>query len=994
MLWGSRQAFRHVREHISYFCARRLAARSAARWPNVTAILGISAFYHDSAAALLVDGELAAAVQEERFTRKKYDARFPSSAIDYCLKAAQLTLPDIDYVAFYEKPLTKFDRLLETYLAFAPEGFSSFRKAMPLWLREKVHTGRRIRRELRGFHKSRIVYLSHHESHAASAFFPSPYDDAAILTMDGVGEWASSTFGSGHGNHLSLESQITFPHSLGLLYTAFTYYCGFQVNSGEYKLMGLAPYGRPVYRELILERLIDLKPDGSFWLDMRYFNYCQGLTMTNRRFNELFGGPPRQIDSPIEQRHMDIAASIQAVTEEAVLRIGRHVHERTGQSRLVMAGGVALNCVANGRLLREGPFTDIWIQPAAGDAGGAAGAAFFVWHQLLGKPRRASREDRQAASLLGPQYGTAEIRQCLDAAGACYHHFLEESALLERVADLLVEGKVVGWFHGRAEFGPRALGARSILGDPRSERMQSVMNLKIKFREGFRPFAPCVLKSHVHEWFQMRPGEESPYMLLIAPVASVRRRAVDSAEPEGIGARLRRTRSEIPAVTHVDYSARVQTVDERHGRFFRLLGTFHRKTGCPCLVNTSFNLSWEPIVLKPSEAYYTFMQSEMDALVLEDYLLMKREQPLGMHVGSVTAAQSEAETPWADPGSGEPLIAGATSLTNPVTGVSYAIEHGVARLFVPTSGALSERADVTDLVKQFYEKTPFPNYEDIDNTRALLEKARAGTFARLLNEQIPFGASVLEVGCGTGQLTNFLAIAHRSVLGIDVCWNSLALAERFKQEQGIERATFAQMNLFRPALKDGFFDVVLSNGVLHHTADCRAAFRRIGKLVKPGGYLVVGLYHWYGRMFLHYPRREIVRWMPSLGRLLDPHFGRVKSAQRHKAWYRDQYEHPHETCHTMDEVLEWMAEDGLEFVNSIPKPTGGAALGSGETLFEPRSPGTRWSRLMSQLAHIPSGYREGGFFIVIARRRTDALAAQAAPITQEITEQAYARRTA
>lgn len=957
----------------------------------MSAILGISALYHDSAAALLVDGELAAAVQEERFTRKKYDARFPSRSIAYCLETAGLRLEDIDYVAFYEKPLIKFDRLLETYLAFAPQGFPSFRKAMPLWLREKLHFGRRIGKELHGFHKSRIIYLSHHESHAASAFFPSPFEEAAILTMDGVGEWASTTFGTGRGNRISLGSQINFPHSLGLLYSAFTYYCGFQVNSGEYKLMGLAPYGRPVYRDLILERLIDLKPDGSFWLDMGYFNYCQGLTMTNRRFHELFGGPPRHPDTPIEQRHMDFAASVQAVTEEAVLRVGRHIHERTGQRRLVMAGGVALNCVANGKLLREGPFEQIWIQPAAGDAGAAVGAAFFVWHQLLDNPRSVSRQDRQAASLLGPQYGAAEIRQCLDAAGACYHHIIEESALLDRVTDLLANGKVVGWFQGRAEFGPRALGARSILGDPRSERMQSVMNLKIKFREGFRPFAPSVLKSHVHEWFQMRPGEESPYMLLIAPVAPGRLRTQEGPEPDGIGPRLRRVRSEIPAVTHVDNSARVQTVDERHGRFFRLLGAFHRKTGCPCLVNTSFNLSWEPIVLQPSEAYHAFMQSEMDALVLEDFLLLKAEQPLGMRLGSGSTDQTDAESPWADPVSGEPLVAGATSLINPITLVSYAIENGVARLFVPSAGELPQGADMTDLVKQFYEKTPFPNYEDIDNTRALLEKARAGTFARLLNEQIPFGASVLDVGCGTGQLTSFLAIAHRAVLGIDVCWNSLTLAERFKQEHGITRAAFAQMNLFRPALKDAFFDVVISNGVLHHTGDCRAAFQRIGKLVKPGGYLVVGLYHWYGRKLVHYPRRKITRWMPSLGPMLDPHFGRIKSRQKIDAWYRDQYEHPHETCHTIDEVMGWIAEDGLEFVNSVPKPTGGVALASGEALFEPRSQGSSWSRLVSQFAHVSSGYREGGFFIVIARRPSYAPAAQIhSRMTQEVTEAANA----
>ena len=949
-------------------------------------VLGISAFYHDSAAALLVDGELVAAVQEERFTRKKYDARFPTRSIAYCVEAAGMKLEDVDYVAFYEKPLTKFDRLLETYLAFAPEGFASFRRAMPLWLRDKLQQGRRIRRELAGFHKGRVVYLSHHESHAASAFFPSPFEEAAILTMDGVGEWATTAFGVGQGNRLTLESQITFPHSLGLLYSAFTYYCGFQVNSGEYKLMGLAPYGKPIFRDRILEHLIDLKPDGSFWLNMDYFNYCQGLTMTNNRFNALFGGVPRQPEAFIEPHYMDMAASVQSVTEEIVLRIGRHIHERTRQKQLVIAGGVALNCVANGKLLREGPFDNIWIQPAAGDAGGALGSAFFVWHQLLDMPRTPARPDRQAASLLGPRYGTDEIRQCLDGARARYHRITDEAALVDKVAGLLAQNKVVGWFQGHAEFGPRALGARSILGDPRSPVMQSVMNLKIKFREGFRPFAPAVLRSHVHEWFQMRRDEDSPYMLLIAPVASERSVTHKDAEPEGIGPRLRRIRSEIPAVTHVDNSARVQTVDERHGRFFALLNAFHKKTGCPCLINTSFNLSWEPIVMTPAEAYRAFMQSEMDLLVLEDFLLLKAEQALGMEFDG--GASAEAKSPWADPVSGVPLIASPDGLANPKTGAKYPIEDGVARLFVPTTGEVSPGADVTDIVKQFYEQTPFPNYDDIDSTRALLEKGRAGVFARLLNEQIPYDASVLEVGCGTGQLTSFLAIANRSVLGTDVCWNSLMLAEQFKREQGITRAIFAQMNLFRPAIKDGFFDVVISNGVLHHTGDCRAAFQRIARLVKPGGHLVVGLYHWHSRKLIHYPRREIVCWIPSAAPMLDPHFARIHSQSKHEAWYRDQYEHPHETCHTIDEVLGWIGEDGLEFVNSIPKPSGGAALSPDEMLFEARSPGTVWSRMLSQLAHVPSGYREGGFFIMIARRLPEHSATRAAPSDAEVA--AYA----
>jgi carbamoyltransferase len=959
----------------------------------VTAILGISAFYHDSAAALVVDGDVVAAVQEERFTRKKYDARFPAESIDFCLGKAGLTRTDLDYVAFYEKPMTKFDRLMETYLAFAPAGLTSFQKAMPLWLKDKLHMGRKIKEGLAGFHKSRVIFLNHHESHAASAFFPSPFEEAAILTMDGVGEWTTTSYGLGRDNRVRLSRQITFPHSLGLLYSAFTYYCGFQVNSGEYKLMGLAPYGKPTFKEVIERELIDLKPDGSFWLDMKYFNFCQGLTMTNRRFEKLFGGPPRKTDSLLEQRHMDLAASVQAVAEEVVLRIGRHLHTETKARNLVMAGGVALNCVANGRLLREGPFENLWIQPAAGDAGGALGAALFTWHQLLDKPRKPAGHDAQKASLLGPSYSRRQIQECLDEVRAKYHVFDDEQQLLARTAELLADGQVVGWFHGRAEFGPRALGARSILGDARSPRMQVNLNLKIKFRESFRPFAPCVLREHVDEWFGMRHGEDSPYMLVVAPVLQGHRLDDGTPEPEGIGPRLRRHRSEVPAVTHVDFSARVQTVDERHGRFYRLLKAFHDATGCPMLVNTSFNLSWEPIVLRPQEAYHTFMQSEMDALVLEDCLLLKKEQPLRMRVRDEAPTAGDSATPWADPFTREPLVVSEREARNPATGASYPIENGIARMFAPTGGALPDGVDVTELVKQFYEETPFPNYDDVDTARALLEKARGGLFARLLNDQIPYDATVLEVGCGTGQLTNFLAIAHRAVLGIDVCWNSLRLAQRFKEEQGLSRATFAQMNLFRPALRDGFFDVVISNGVLHHTGDCRAAFQRVGQLVRPGGLFVVGLYNTYSRRLIHRPR-VVLRSLGIGGRWLDPHFGRMGSEGKREAWYRDQYRHPHERCYTIDDVLGWMAEDGFDFVNSIPKATGGPALSAKEDLFGPHQAGTRWTRLRSQLAHVGSGYREGGFFVMIGRRQPAAEAASPASTNELGGRRAYAGRGA
>jgi carbamoyltransferase len=602
----------------------------------LTAILGISAYYHDSAAALVVDGSIVAAAQEERFSRKKHDASFPTHAVAYCLREAGLEPRQLDYVAFYEKPLTKFERLLETYLGFAPRGFRSFCMAMPVWLKDKLYMRRNLRRQLPAGTTAPLLFLDHHESHAASAFFPSPFEAAAILTLDGVGEWSTSTWGTGSGNRMRLAGHLQFPHSLGLLYSAFTYYCGFKVNSGEYKLMGLAPFGRPIYADVIRECLIDLKADGSFRLDMRYFNYCQGLTMTGRRFDALLGGPPRRPETPLDQRHMDLAASIQAVTEEVVLRMGRHVHRETRSPNLVLAGGVALNCVANGRLLREGSFERIWIQPAAGDAGGALGSALFVWHQLLDKPRTPQPRDAQQGSLLGPRFTGTEIRKLLNERGLPFEP-LEESALLDHVARMLDEGRVVGWFSGRMEFGPRALGTRSILGDPRSAHMQSLMNRKIKFRESFRPFAPAVLAEHAADWFELRPGEESPYMLLVAGVRDERRvlltddqRRVLASHPD-LCERINIPRSSVPAITHVDYSARIQTVDEeRSPRLHRLLQAFYSQTGCPMLVNTSFNVRGEPIVCTPADALRCFLATDMDVLVLEDCVLDKRAlaQPL------------------------------------------------------------------------------------------------------------------------------------------------------------------------------------------------------------------------------------------------------------------------------------------------------------------------------------------------------------------------------
>ena len=592
----------------------------------MTAILGISAFYHDSAAALVVDGRIVAAAQEERFSREKHDHRFPKKAIEYCLKEGGLKPADLDWVGFYEKPLLKFDRLLETYLAYAPVGFRSFLAAMPLWLREKLFLRRVIAEGLQGINRRRIVFAEHHESHAASAFFPSPFDEAAILTVDGVGEWATATIGMGRGNQIELTHQLRFPHSLGLLYSAFTYYTGFRVNSGEYKLMGLAPYGEPKYARLIYDNLMDLKDDGSFRLDMSYFNYCQGLTMTSKKFHRLFGAPPRRPETEITELYRDVAASIQAVTEEVMLRCARHIHHVTGASKLCLAGGVALNCVANGRILRESPFEDIWIQPAAGDAGGALGVALLTYYQLLNHPRKPHvAEDDQHGSFLGPRFDDDEIEQYLTSIGAAYTRYPSDDLLCDAVAELLAGQKVVGWFQGRMEFGPRALGARSILADARNAEMRAVMNQKIKFREPFRPLAPSILRSKADQFFELPHGHESPYMLLVAPISQAKRVARDS-EPSGL-AKLNVVRSEVPAVTHVDDSARVQTIDaRRHGRFCQLLERFDAKTGCPLVVNTSLNVRGEPIVCTPQEAYRCFMTTGLDALVLEHFVLLKTDQ--------------------------------------------------------------------------------------------------------------------------------------------------------------------------------------------------------------------------------------------------------------------------------------------------------------------------------------------------------------------------------
>ena len=587
-------------------------------------ILGISCFYHDSASCLVRDGEIIAAAQEERFTRKKHDFKFPLNALNWCLAEAGITVKDLDIVVFYEKPLIKFERILETSLAYAPSGIRQFISAMPLWLKQKLWVRDIIKSEL-GY-SGKILFTSHHESHAASAFYPSPFKEAAFLTMDGVGEWDTASFGVGSGNNLDIQYYLQFPHSLGLLYSAFTYYTGFKVNSGEYKLMGLAPYGKPIYADLILNELIDLKNDGSFKMKMKYFGYCNGLKMTNRKFDKLFGGPARKPEAAITEKDMDIAASIQQVTEQIMLNMARHVHKVTGKDKLCLAGGVALNCVGNGKILREGPFKDIWIQPSSGDAGGALGAALLAWYKYLGNSRASDEvNDLQKASFLGPSYSDDYIEEFLNENNIPYKK-LSHSLIAENISDLIIAGNVIGWFQGRLEFGPRALGARSIIADARDPEMQSRMNLKIKFRESFRPFAPTVLKEQVSNWFEL--DRESPYMLLVALVNTEKLTNLNSQEANLSGfEKLKVKRSLIPAVTHVDLSARVQTIKrEDQPLYYDIINAFFRKTGCPVIINTSFNVRGEPLVCSPQDAFRCFLRTGMDILVLGSFLLDKNEQ--------------------------------------------------------------------------------------------------------------------------------------------------------------------------------------------------------------------------------------------------------------------------------------------------------------------------------------------------------------------------------
>jgi carbamoyltransferase len=934
-------------------------------------ILGISAYYHDSAAALIRDGEVVAAAQEERFSRKKNDAGFPVQAARWCLDDSGIKAGDVDHVAFYDKPFLKFERLLETYLAFAPRGFISFRQAMPVWIGEKLFQRDLLRRELSEVdpalgESGKLLFAEHHFSHAASAFFPSPFEEAAVLTIDGVGEWATTTAGIGRGADLRITKEIHFPHSLGLLYAAFTYYTGFKVNSDEYKVMGLAPYGETKYVQTILDHLIDLKPDGSFRLDLDYFDYCTGLTMTNARFDALFGGPPRKSEERIAPRHMHLAASIQAVIEEAMLRLTRALAAETGLPNLCLAGGVALNCVANGKVLRDGRFRNVWIQPAAGDAGGALGAALAAYHLQKRRPRRINNQpDGMKGAYLGPSFGAGQIRAVLDKYDAVYRE-VDDDALLEEVIDALIAEKVVGWFQGRMEFGPRALGNRSILGDARSPKLQRELNLRIKYRESFRPFAPAILREEVSDYFEL--DRDSPYMLLIAPVRSERRIAMTPEQNalQGID-KLNVPRSDIPAVTHIDYSARIQTVHPAtNERFHRLLGAMRARTGTGVLVNTSFNVRDEPIVCSPEDAYRCFMATEMDILVLGNVILRKGEQlpPL-----PATSARGDALIPDRLIGCLKPAsdadeaierVDGAFRCTR--SGKVFPDRDGVPSLLVGAAGNGGDR--ITEKVKAFYEEHPFPNYDGVQDFGDLVNRGLKNPFAKGLLDAIGYNKLILECGCGTGQLSHFLSLNNNHVLGIDLSLSSLKLAVDHKLRNSVPRVGFVEMNIFELGVKDSMFDVVISTGVLHHTRDARRAFATIVRKAKPGGLVVVGLYNWFAR---------VPTWMRSkLIGFLGPDIdyvvrNRIRDRRKAEIWIKDQYYNPHETWHTIDEVLHWFRENDVTYLNCQPAIIG-ARGNDRDGMFATMNPGSKAARVLTQLCWLGSIASEGALFVMIGRR--------------------------
>lgn len=934
-------------------------------------ILGISAYGLESAAVLLRDGEVVCAAQEEWFTRTKRAGVFPAEAVRFCLETGGVKTADVELIGFDEKPLWSFERQIETHLAVAPAGFGAFRGALPSTLAKRMTVARELDKAL-GLSKKRYVFVDRHEAHAAAAFFTSPFDEAALLTIDGAGEWATMALGRGKASSVRVTHELRHPHSLGLLGAAFCELLGFPGHEGAAQVADLAAFGEPRFASAILEKLVQLEDDGSFRVDPRYFELGRGRAVTTPAFHELFGGAPRHPDEEITQRHKDLAASIERATQDIVLRAVRHLHATTKLKRLAISSSSASSAALHGRIVRESPFEDVWIQPAPGDAGSALGVALLIHHQLLGNERKAG--DRLGGALLGPRSTMAQVERVLRDVGTSYD-VVDDAERDRRVASLLADGKVVAWFQGRMEYGAQGLGGRSFLADPRRAGMRKRMNLRVKFRAPYRAVTASVLAERASEWFDVPARFSSPHMLAAAALKDGRRSTAALPAKGGgtaVGT-LEPATSTLPAITDGASPVAIQTVDaERHPALASLLRAFERATGCPVLVNTSFNLSGEPLVATPQDAWRTFMSSDADVLVLENAIVMKSTQ------------RGKLEARRVDPATGKESDPAAEDLLRcPACGSEFAIdgdravckgcatvrqrEGGIWRMFQPSEPF---DGDITQMVKGFYEEHPFPNYDEDESLASIMEKAQRGIYARLLGEQIPFDGRALEVGCGTGQLSNFLGIGCRTVVGADLCGNSLKLAEGFRSRHALEHVRFVQMNLFRPAFAPQSFDVVLCNGVLLTTTDPKSGFESIAKLVKPGGYIVIGLYNTYGRLAVD-TRRQFFRLTGGRFRWVDPHLrGQRMSPEKQDAWFYDQYRHPHETKQTMGEVLGWFDDNGFDFVSSVPKTSPWHPFTEREELFRPSPRGTALERGLVQTGMIVTGNREGGFFIMIGRRKS------------------------
>lgn len=975
---------------------RCILAASSIRQANPTArprmhILGISCLGHDSAAALLEDGRIVAAAQEERFTRVKPQPGFPHQAVKWCLESAGIRATDLAFIAIDEKPLWTFERQIETFLAYAPTGFSAFRRALPGSLGRRLYVARELDKAL-GLAKKRYVFVDRHEALAAAAFFPSPFESAAVLTLDGAGEWATMATGTGRGAKVELTQEVRFPHSVGLLHAAFTAYLGFPARDGGAEIVDLASQGEATYSAKILGDIVDLKADGSFRLDTSYFRFEQGIASTSARFDALFGGPARRPDEALDRRHADIAASIQHAIEEIVLRVVRHLHATSGARELAAAGSVFTNAPLCGRIQGEGPFEHVWFQSATGDAGAALGAALLVQHGLLDGKRDAHDRTRTANPLVGPRYSMHEVERTLREAEATYE-VLRGSERDARVAELLADGKVVAWFQGPLEYGQHGLGARAFLADPRKPDVRRNLNSRVLFRDAFRTLSPSILAERASEWFDVPAGFESPYMLAAVPLRTrgeiepTRSEKPLAPPPQALrtesssaratarlagGSSVAFAETTLPALAEQRGPVRLQTVDaELSPALHAVLRAFEERTGCPLLLNAGFHLAGEPLVASPLDAWRTFMSSEADALVIEDALVLKSRQRATLEARRVDSSTGVERDPALEdllrcPACGGALAVDGGNAKCRGCGAARAKDGGIWRMFQPSAPF---DGDITQIVKGFYEEHPFPNYDEDESVASLMDKARRGIYARLLGEQIPFDSRIIEVGCGTGQLSNFLGIGNRTVVGADLCGNSLKLAEGFRSRHALNRVRFVQMNLFRPAFAPESFDVVLCNGVLLTTTDPHGGFKSIARLVKPGGHIVIGLYNTWGRLAVD-TRRQFFRMTGGRFRWVDPHLrGQRMSPEKQDAWFYDQYRHPHETKQSMGEVLGWFDEAGFDFVSSVPKTTPWHSFTEREDLFNPSPRGSSLERGLVQIGMIVSGNREGGFFIMIGKRR-------------------------